>query len=1457
MPDKKDKSGAYYVIGGAKFRCSQGSLENYIVTTNRKVFIQNKPMVTTDDTIFQTPVAPFGKCNLNPNTQAGQPCEYAQGEWDEETCIDHGKMAVLDVSCMYCSKFSPKGGKITCVDHGQKSAPAASDDAGGKEEGKGDGTHTHGLDASELSFEKSLTPTFGVRQIKYGDQGSFVKKTPQKSEVKKLPEMRAQAYAFDAEITDEAGDKSELSWALSSVKNGKIDRDNVVVIQNGGSPFSVELKRGQYYIEGFGNKRTSKDDYYPIYMQKYIDFIHNKKGAAVPPFDVNATFLANVAENEITSVTGPDFEGRIVKYERDKVKYVKQQKEIVFEIKTKFPFDDRLDVMKCVVRNENDQKMPAPDFDPQSGKLKFLPTNVETKYVISLSLYKKNGDGVCHPEPISTYEYSTFCLYDKAYLSSQPSVDFIRPGKSVFFSIVLRDKDRNVGLDSAKWYVFKDGRPYDISRKAARDMSADSDETSEAQDDDGNGILANTWNSFVMRFEEEGSYKIRTEFVGLRTENDKGFAERAVLVSKNHVTGLNVSSTNGMRYAGLEYKVTPIFKFGTDMDVLEDGNLTASFTGIQEYRMTDPLSFCMDKAGTHKISVRLGDTAKYEMPIDVVAAKAEVWEFCNKKKEKITQIGRSGVFGIHLLVPAWASSGQTRQLRITLYEYDVRGARTKKILGKPISATVDGRGEVFVEDVKVDSKDLDGIADNGHVVYFVVGNSPLEKIDGACRSGQGGGILMPRLLLRVTKKIDVNGFFADQEGSSLIHIVKYGDPANARLRLTNVGDGLLKDLRFRLYENKRGWDSMVYECTLPKPDDDGDVILEIPTDDGDLSESGHEGSDEIPRLFYFRVEKKSFFCNDVLFTYPSAPGDLYDFNIQRNQKQLEKEVEEKKKQDSYDSPILSQTRSYIHQLKLAKKVEDSTYHKTYSTLAPVIVGKEKKSEIEKEEESRIKCPRCHENAEKMKSRLESIFPKASDADRKKVADSYSHYMRRMHMDTCWVKSHFFAQLSVESGMTLVPKSENLGYDRTSLENTYPSKIFQRKKNTKGSPWISATDAKGNRIYRDESVKKQLDEIYKKTGEEKKKAIANFVYAGTNGNGDFASGDGWKYRGGAYVQITGRDNYQKVQMFLNVFYDKTVDIMKNGADSFENDIELSVVASMCYVMGKYGNQYGLCNGNGEDGDVEAYCKKVMGFNVQCRDEKNVLTTSYDLKKRRFRELMKPNFLLGDCEWEETQSSGFWTDPIKNPQLTIWSQNGNEKPENSVFCSSPRSHQGVDLFAEEGTMLYACLDGSVETVAHYKKEGDADEEDKNQYVIIKVTDKKALEVFRGRRREYKTVYVGEKAEGSGFDKDSDAIYCVYYHMRTVLVDKGKTVHSGQPIGTSGRSGVKYPATTGTKGPHLHFEIKSKNSFKDGLKNRCNPAFYVYYKQMDEQSEEEKEIQKERKDRGLVPYQRKTKF
>ena len=86
---------------------------------------------------------------------------------------------------------------------------------------------------------------------------------------------------------------------------------------------------------------------------------------------------------------------------------------------------------------------------------------------------------------------------------------------------------------------------------------------------------------------------------------------------------------------------------------------------------------------------------------------------------------------------------------------------------------------------------------------------------------------------------------------------------------------------------------------------------------------------------------------------------------------------------------------------------------------------------------------------------------------------------------------FVAQVAHESG-AFRSVVENLNYSWQGLRKTWPSRF--------------TTDA----------FAQQYDRQPQK--------IANYVYANRNGNGDVASGDGWRYCGRGLIQLTGKSNY---------------------------------------------------------------------------------------------------------------------------------------------------------------------------------------------------------------------------------------------------------------------------------------------------------------------------------------------
>lgn len=138
-------------------------------------------------------------------------------------------------------------------------------------------------------------------------------------------------------------------------------------------------------------------------------------------------------------------------------------------------------------------------------------------------------------------------------------------------------------------------------------------------------------------------------------------------------------------------------------------------------------------------------------------------------------------------------------------------------------------------------------------------------------------------------------------------------------------------------------------------------------------------------------------------------------------------------------------------------------------------------------------------------------------------------------------SHFMAQIEHESGLEL--KRESLYYKTVEGARRVFKTPFENKS--------------------DEFVKQYLFNSEK---------MANYVYANRMGNGNEASGDGFKFRAGGYIGITGRSN------FLVMSKDTRIDFLQNPDDI--NTEANSLISALWYW------QKANLNRHADNDDLEA-------------------------------------------------------------------------------------------------------------------------------------------------------------------------------------------------------------------------------------------------------------------------------
>ena len=178
-------------------------------------------------------------------------------------------------------------------------------------------------------------------------------------------------------------------------------------------------------------------------------------------------------------------------------------------------------------------------------------------------------------------------------------------------------------------------------------------------------------------------------------------------------------------------------------------------------------------------------------------------------------------------------------------------------------------------------------------------------------------------------------------------------------------------------------------------------------------------------------------------------------------------------------------------------------------------------------------------------------------------------MEKFQINTPLRLCHFLAQCGHESG-NFKAVNENLNYGAKGLRGVFP-KYFP-------------TDA--------------LAAEY----ERKPEKIANKIYGGRMGNGPEATGEGYKFRGRGYIQLTGKDNYSA--------FDKVV---------AENILETPDLVATKYPLlsaAWFWNSRGL-NALADKGattaEVTAITKKVNGGTIGLEDRIKHFNEFYALLK----------------------------------------------------------------------------------------------------------------------------------------------------------------------------------------------------------------------------------------------------
>jgi len=203
-----------------------------------------------------------------------------------------------------------------------------------------------------------------------------------------------------------------------------------------------------------------------------------------------------------------------------------------------------------------------------------------------------------------------------------------------------------------------------------------------------------------------------------------------------------------------------------------------------------------------------------------------------------------------------------------------------------------------------------------------------------------------------------------------------------------------------------------------------------------------------------------------------------------------------------------------------------------------------------------------------KEQFKKLAPRCKDTFAAAMEKHLPAILEKYQINTSLRFSHFIAQAGHECGGFTIFE-ENLNYKAESLSKVFP-KYFK--------------DVDPNAYAR------------------QPEKIANRVYGSRMGNGNEASGEGYKFRGRGAIQLTGKNNYAAFAKDNNITIDETIEYLKT---------EQGAIESAAWFWGKNG-----INALADKDDVVAVTKRINGGTIGLEDRKKHLVEAKEIASEIF-------------------------------------------------------------------------------------------------------------------------------------------------------------------------------------------------------------------------------------------------